>query len=193
MSIIHDTTAQMEFGKKSIDTAPLGSVISSDQSDGKSSPRLPSSTATSVAAESIPDIAQDPSVITGLAFRLPGAKTLSQLWDNVVSQKDLQQKIPSDRFNVDAFYNPQGVNKGTVSDTYLTFSQRFLLLTVHRQMPGMATSLKSHSTSSTMSSFASPDRRLNQWILNRDFFLRLSTKPWKMVSHCMSLKNYEYY
>jgi hypothetical protein len=188
MSIINDTSAQMEFRERPVDIAPLGSVISSDHSDGKSSPRLPSSTATSVAAESIPDIAQDPSVITGLAFRLPGAKTLSQLWDNVVSQKDLQQKIPSDRFNVDAFYNPQGVNKGTVSDTYFAFSHSLLRLIGHRQMPGMATSLKSHSTSSTMSSFASPDRRLNQWILNRDFFLRLSTKPWKMVSYCMSLK-----
>lgn len=98
------------------------SVSSSDRSPGNSSPR-PSSSATSVTGdESLPDVAQDPSVITGLAFRLPGAKTLPDLWDNVVTKKDLQRKIPEDRFNVDAFYHPQGVNKGTVcACTLFTF------------------------------------------------------------------------
>lgn len=117
MSLINDSPALAESRDQLANTpGHTGSTASSDHSPGNSSPRLSSSPATSVAGdEGNPELVQDPSVITGIAFRLPGAKTLTQLWDNVVTQKDLQQKIPSDRFNVDAFYNPQGVNKGTVS------------------------------------------------------------------------------
>lgn len=57
----------------------------------------------------------DPSVIVGMACRVPGATSTSQLWKNLVEQKDLRRKMPEERFNVDAFYHPQGTNKGTVS------------------------------------------------------------------------------
>lgn len=57
----------------------------------------------------------DPAVIVGLACRVPGAQNPSQLWQNIEVQKDLRQKMPSNRFNVDAFYHPDGTNKGTVS------------------------------------------------------------------------------
>lgn len=53
--------------------------------------------------------------IVGMACRLPGARSPSQLWENIVQQKDLQTKMPADRFNIDAFYHPEGSNKGTVS------------------------------------------------------------------------------
>ena len=53
--------------------------------------------------------------IVGMACRLPGADNPSQLWENIILQKDLQRKMPSDRFNIDAFYHPNGANKGTVS------------------------------------------------------------------------------
>jgi acyl transferase domain-containing protein len=56
----------------------------------------------------------DPTAIVGLACRVPGAQSSSKLWDNIVEQKDLQSKIPEDRFNVDAFYHPNGGNKSTV-------------------------------------------------------------------------------
>ncbi len=59
--------------------------------------------------------ADDPTAIVGLACRLPGAQSSSKLWENIVEQKDLQSKIPADRFNVDEFYHPNGANKGTVS------------------------------------------------------------------------------
>ncbi|KAF2137936.1 uncharacterized protein K452DRAFT_301651 [Aplosporella prunicola CBS 121167] len=63
-------------------------------------------------------VADDPSVIVGMACRFPGAKNPSQLW-NVLSQKeDLLRKMPADRFNVDAFYHPQGTNKGTTNARY---------------------------------------------------------------------------
>jgi acyl transferase domain-containing protein len=57
----------------------------------------------------------DPSVIVGMACRVPGATNPSQLWSVLAEKKDLQRKIPEDRFNVDAFYHPRGANKGTVS------------------------------------------------------------------------------
>ena len=57
----------------------------------------------------------DPTALVGLACRVPGAQNSSKLWENIVQQKDLQKKIPSDRFNVDAFYHPNGANKSTVS------------------------------------------------------------------------------
>ena len=60
----------------------------------------------------------DPVVIVGLACRLPGAENPSQLWNNIVAKKDLQKKMPADRFNVDAFYNDNGKNKGTVSSSH---------------------------------------------------------------------------
>ena len=58
--------------------------------------------------------------IIGMACRLPGARNPSQLWENIVQKKDLQKKMPADRFNIDAFYHPEGSNKGTVSATQFT-------------------------------------------------------------------------
>ncbi|VUC30980.1 unnamed protein product [Clonostachys rosea] len=97
----------------------LSSVTSSDKGNG-SSPSRPQSSASSVGPDGSqsPGPSTDPTVITGLAFRFPGAKSLPQLWDNVVTRKDLQQKIPKDRFNVDAFYHPLGTNKGTTNARY---------------------------------------------------------------------------
>ena len=58
--------------------------------------------------------ADDPTAIIGLACRLPGAQSSSKLWENIMEQKDIQSKIPEDRFTVDKFYHPNGANKGTV-------------------------------------------------------------------------------
>jgi hypothetical protein len=56
----------------------------------------------------------DPSVIVGMACRVPGASSPSQLWQNINDQIDVQSLIPADRFNVNAFYHPKGTNTGTV-------------------------------------------------------------------------------
>ncbi len=61
--------------------------------------------------------------IVGMACRLPGANNPSQLWDNIVQKKDLQRKVPIERFNVDSFYHPDGANKGTVS--FVSVSHKF--------------------------------------------------------------------
>jgi hypothetical protein len=56
----------------------------------------------------------DPSVVVGMACRLPGATNTSQLWKVLEEKRDLQRKMPEDRFNVDNFFHPLGANKGTV-------------------------------------------------------------------------------
>ena len=56
----------------------------------------------------------DPAVIVGMACRVPGASSPSALWNLIEQQKDVQRKMPENRFNVDSFYHPDGKNKGTV-------------------------------------------------------------------------------
>lgn len=60
---------------------------------------------------------RDQSVVVGMACRVPGATNTRELWNNLSKKKNLRGKIPANRFNVDAFYHPQGTNKGTVSLT----------------------------------------------------------------------------
>ncbi|QGA16531.1 hypothetical protein EYB26_004198 [Talaromyces marneffei] len=60
----------------------------------------------------------DPAVIVGMACRVPGATSPSQLWRVLAEQRDLQRKMPAERYNVDAFYHPVGTNKGTTSARY---------------------------------------------------------------------------
>jgi hypothetical protein len=82
-----------------------------------STPEDSSSSRSSVPSEDFNDgvaPAADPSVIVGMACRFPGANNTSQLWEALAQKKDLQRKMPEDRFNVDAFYHPLGTNKGTV-------------------------------------------------------------------------------
>ncbi|KAL2839654.1 hypothetical protein BJY01DRAFT_250383 [Aspergillus pseudoustus] len=60
----------------------------------------------------------NPAVIVGMACRVPGATSPSQLWRILAEQRDLQRKVPAERFQIDAFYHPIGTNKGTTSARY---------------------------------------------------------------------------
>lgn len=53
-------------------------------------------------------------VVVGMACRVPGANSPEKMWDNLVAKRDLLRKLPKERFNIDAFYHPNGANKGTV-------------------------------------------------------------------------------
>ncbi|KAF9886514.1 hypothetical protein FE257_011421 [Aspergillus nanangensis] len=47
-----------------------------------------------------------PIAIVGMAARLPGnIRSTDDLWDVLLSQKDLSCEIPKDRYNIDAFYS----------------------------------------------------------------------------------------
>jgi hypothetical protein len=88
--------------------------------DNESAVRSRTTEASSVSSsEEEPHRAPDNSAIIGMACRLPGAKNPEQLWKNIIEQKDVQSKMPKNRFNIDAFYHPEGTNKGTVR-FYLT-------------------------------------------------------------------------
>ncbi|KAL4965980.1 uncharacterized protein BDV14DRAFT_199431 [Aspergillus stella-maris] len=60
----------------------------------------------------------DPAVIVGMACRVPGASSPSELWSLVDQKRDVQRKMPEDRFNVDSFFHPDGKNKGTTNARY---------------------------------------------------------------------------
>ncbi|BCS03320.1 type I polyketide synthase [Aspergillus luchuensis] len=54
----------------------------------------------------------EPIAIVGMGCRLPGdVNSPSRLWDFLKEGKSGQCKIPSSRFNVDAFYHPKGVDR----------------------------------------------------------------------------------
>ncbi|KAL9086235.1 MAG: hypothetical protein Q9159_004300 [Coniocarpon cinnabarinum] len=66
--------------------------------------------------------------VVGQACRVPGATNTRDLWKLIMSQKDMRRKMPSDRFNVDAYYHPEGKNKGTTNAVYGYFLDQDLSL-----------------------------------------------------------------
>ncbi|PGH00300.1 hypothetical protein AJ80_09194 [Polytolypa hystricis UAMH7299] len=56
--------------------------------------------------------------IVGMAMRLPGSvKTSEQFWDMLVNKQDGRCRVPSDRYNIDAFYSATQ-KPGTVNTEY---------------------------------------------------------------------------
>ncbi|KFA72420.1 hypothetical protein S40288_08039 [Stachybotrys chartarum IBT 40288] len=54
----------------------------------------------------------EPLAIIGMGCRLPGGvNSATRLWDLLKEGKDGRCDIPQDRFNVDAFYHPQGLTR----------------------------------------------------------------------------------
>ena len=108
--------------------------------------------------------ATDPSVIVGMACRVPGATNTSQLWKVLAEQHDLQRKMPEDRFNVDAYYHPVGTNKGTVC-IHLPFHSRFITDTFRLMLDTVISSTKD-LIFSTMSFFESLAKKPSPWTPN---------------------------
>nr|QEG79218.1 polyketide synthase 39849 [Alternaria oxytropis] len=65
-----------------------------------------------------------PIAIVGFGCRFPGDITNGEkLWDMLVEKKSARTEVPPDRFNIDAFYNPDGNRFGTCNNRgghYLT-------------------------------------------------------------------------
>ncbi|KAF4967219.1 hypothetical protein FSARC_5198 [Fusarium sarcochroum] len=56
---------------------------------------------------------KEPIAIIGTSCRFPGgANTPSKLWDLLIEKRDVQSPIPTDRFNVEAFYSSNGDKNG---------------------------------------------------------------------------------
>jgi hypothetical protein len=57
-----------------------------------------------------------PIAIVGMGCRLPqDATSPEKLWDMILRKQSARSDIPSDRFNVDAFYHPDSDRNGMVS------------------------------------------------------------------------------
>ena len=66
---------------------------------------------------------QEPIAIVGASCRFPGsASSMGNLWDMISRSRSAFGKVPSDRFDADAWYHPDPDRKGTVRlDTSLSF------------------------------------------------------------------------
>ncbi|RYP35294.1 hypothetical protein DL767_003882 [Monosporascus sp. MG133] len=66
----------------------------------------------------------EPIVIIGSACRFPGSvDTPSKLWELLLEPKDLQSVVPKERFNIDAFYHPDGTHPGRTNARHGYFLQ----------------------------------------------------------------------
>ncbi|KAJ4376392.1 hypothetical protein N0V83_001675 [Neocucurbitaria cava] len=60
------------------------------------------------------DPASTPIAVIGFGCRFPGDVTSSEkLWEMLVEKKSARREVPTDRYNVDAFYHPDGDRYGT--------------------------------------------------------------------------------
>ena len=58
-----------------------------------------------------------PVAIVGMASIFPGARDLDELWSNLVAGVDSITEVPAERWNVDAYYDPQATTTGAGSRT----------------------------------------------------------------------------
>ncbi|TVY25497.1 Reducing polyketide synthase [Lachnellula hyalina] len=62
-----------------------------------------------------PSQEEDPICIVGMACRLPGGiRSPSDLWEFLSCNKSAQGKVPKERFNINAFYHPDGSRAGVM-------------------------------------------------------------------------------
>ncbi|RAH47735.1 putative polyketide synthase [Aspergillus brunneoviolaceus CBS 621.78] len=64
----------------------------------------------------------EPIAIVGSGCRFPGsASSPSKLWELLKTPRDLGRKVPKERFNVDAFYHPDGAHHGRTNARFAYF------------------------------------------------------------------------
>ena len=163
-----DSPTMNSNSKIETEMAPYLSSSTDGDATGSSSPSSVESTLSSLDTSNdapMVDLATtDPSVIVGMACRVPGATNTSQLWKVLAEQRDLQRKMPEDRFNVDAYYHPQGTNKGTVC-IHTPFYSKFMT-NIFRRMLNTVISSTKDSIFSTMSFFESLAKKPSPWTPN---------------------------
>lgn len=66
---------------------------------------------------------QEPIAIVGSSCRFPGdANSPSKLWELLKEPRDVVQEIPPTRFDIKAFYHPDGQQHGVRNNTHLLSS-----------------------------------------------------------------------
>ncbi|THW50357.1 ketoacyl-synt-domain-containing protein [Aureobasidium pullulans] len=73
--------------------------------------------ASMLSADTISEVLDEPIAIVGIGCRLPGeSNTPSKLWENLLRDgKSAWSEIPKNRFNLDAWYHPDGNRPGSVN------------------------------------------------------------------------------
>ncbi|KAL4952403.1 hypothetical protein BDW69DRAFT_185487 [Aspergillus filifer] len=76
-------------------------------------------------AQPPPDIrgGSDSIAIVGMAGRFPGSEDLEQFWQSLLEGMDTHQEIPSDRFDLETYYDATGRSKNSFSTRYGCFLQ----------------------------------------------------------------------
>ncbi|RFU33276.1 hypothetical protein B7463_g3074, partial [Scytalidium lignicola] len=59
--------------------------------------------------------------IVGMSGRFPGAEGIHQFWDIIQSGKELHEKVPKSRFDLDKYYDPTGAAKNSILAEYGCF------------------------------------------------------------------------
>lgn len=84
---------------------------------------LTNDTINSTSNPSHPAPKAEPIAIVGMAMRLPGGIRDSEaLWELLINKRHAQCKVPSDRYNIEAFYGPSN-RPGSVATQYGYFLQ----------------------------------------------------------------------
>ncbi|HXT68205.1 MAG TPA: polyketide synthase, partial [Vicinamibacterales bacterium] len=75
---------------------------------------------------------REPIAVVGIGCRFPGADTPERFWDVLIEGRDLSRDIPSDRWDVDAHYNPDPAapngmytRRGSFLDDVYSFDAQF--------------------------------------------------------------------
>src|SRR5215471_11701154 len=63
----------------------------------------------------------EPVAVTGLACRFPGADTPEAFWQSLKNGVDAVTEVPSDRWNIDEYYDPDPEARGKMSTRYGAF------------------------------------------------------------------------
>ena len=82
--------------------------------DTKATPKALTSFAQRPAAKSEgAAMTREPIAIVGIAGRYPDAQTPEQLWENLQAGRDSVGEVPAERWDIDAYYNPDKNHKNT--------------------------------------------------------------------------------
>ncbi|MGW8066607.1 SDR family NAD(P)-dependent oxidoreductase [Streptomyces ziwulingensis] len=97
------------------EASPPAPDASPDAAPTAPAPTAPAPTAAGADAPPGTEPRTEPIAVIGLAGRYPGADSLDELWQNVLHGRSAARPVPSDRWDHDAVYNPEGGQGRTYS------------------------------------------------------------------------------
>ncbi|MEW6735025.1 MAG: type I polyketide synthase [Acidobacteriota bacterium] len=72
----------------------------------------------------LPTINHEPIAIIGLGCRFPGANSPADFWQLLINGVDAITEVPSDRFDIDAYYDPNPATPGKIVTRYGGFLEQ---------------------------------------------------------------------